>query len=234
MVVVAVPLLMRLGFWQLERGEQKQLLQQQYDAQSELAPVKLVDVAAEQLSAFRRVTVSGQFDNQHLILLDNRILRGTVGYEALVPFTTDSGLNLLVNRGWVAGFADRRQLPAVATLEGSVNLLAKIYVPLGEPVLLQSDQWSDQWPLVVQSIDLERLTDHLGVEFYPYTVRLEAGSVAALEVDWPAVNTRAEKHRGYAVQWFLMAAALFVFWLYSSIQRRDVAKLNNVNNPGSD
>ena len=168
----------------------------------------------------QRLSFAGYFDNQHLLLLDNRIKNGSVGYEVLAPFTTDQGASLLVNRGWIEGFADRRQLPVVPPVEEHVELIAKVYVPLGEPVLLQADQWSEQWPIVVQSVDIDRLAQRMDISFYPYLLRIEAAESGALLVDWPAVNTRAEKHWGYAVQWFLMAAALLVFWLYSSIKRR--------------
>lgn len=225
LVLIAVPLLMRLGFWQIERAEEKQKLQAQFDQQSSLPPIALaasIQAAADQglAQGNQRLSFAGYFDNQHLLLLDNRIKNGSVGYEVLAPFTTDQGASLLVNRGWIEGFADRRQLPVVPPVEEHVELIAKVYVPLGEPVLLQADQWSEQWPIVVQSVDIDRLAQRMDISFYPYLLRIEAAESGALLVDWPAVNTRAEKHWGYAVQWFLMAAALLVFWLYSSIKRR--------------
>lgn len=225
LVLIAVPLLMRLGFWQIERAEEKQKLQAQFDQQSSLPPIALaasIRAAADQglAQGNQRLRFAGYFDNQHMLLLDNRIKNGSVGYEVLAPFTTDQGASLLVNRGWIEGFADRRQLPVVPPVEEHVELIAKVYVPLGEPVLLQADQWSEQWPIVVQSVDIDRLAQRMDISFYPYLLRIEAAESGALLVDWPAVNTRAEKHWGYAVQWFLMAAALLVFWLYSSIKRR--------------
>ena len=224
-VLIAVPLLMRLGFWQIERAEEKQKLQAQFDQQSSLPPIALaasIQAAADQglAQGNQRLSFAGYFDNQHMLLLDNRIKNGSVGYEVLAPFTTDQGASLLVNRGWIEGFADRRQLPVVPPVEEHVELIAKVYVPLGQPVLLQADQWSEQWPIVVQSVDIDRLAQRMDISFYPYLLRIEAAEPGALLVDWPAVNTRAEKHWGYAVQWFLMAAALLVFWLYSSIKRR--------------
>lgn len=225
LVLIAVLLLMRLGFWQIERAEEKQKLQAQFDQQSSLPPIALaasIQAAADQglAQGNQRLSFAGYFDNQHMLLLDNRIKNGSVGYEVLAPFTTDQGASLLVNRGWIEGFADRRQLPVVPPVEEHVELIAKVYVPLGEPVLLQADQWSEQWPIVVQSVDIDRLAQRMDISFYPYLLRIEAAESGALLVDWPAVNTRAEKHWGYAVQWFLMAAALLVFWLYSSIKRR--------------
>ena len=220
-VLLALPLLLRLGFWQLERGEEKQQLQEQYAAQDQMLPVELIGQAPAEQSSYQRVYLIGQFDNQHNILLDNRIYAGVVGYELLTPFTTVDGLTVLVNRGWIAGFADRQQMPTLPAVKAKVRIIGKIHVPLGKPVTLADDQWSDQWPLVVQWEDIERIATALKTELYPYSIRLEPSASGALLVDWPAVNTQPEKHRGYAVQWFLMAAALFAFWLYSSIRPRN-------------
>jgi len=37
-----------------------------------------------------------------------------------------------------------------------------------------------------------------------------------VEAGWPVVNVSPAKHRGYAVQWFTMAAALIVFFVFRS------------------
>lgn len=223
LVALMVPVLLRLGFWQLERGEEKQLLQNQFERQSQLAPVALAALDFDAIAAsgqpnYQTVVFSGRFDNEKLVLLDNRIYEGAVGYHALMPFTTTDGQSLLVNRGWLAGNPDRRQLPALAPVDGEVELLGKLYIPLGEPVLLGTDSWAEGWPVVVQWENIEGLAERLALPLLPYSVRLEPGSVAALVSDWPAINTQPEKHRGYAVQWFLMAAAVTAFWLYSSIR----------------
>lgn len=192
-----------------------------------MLPVDLETQDASVQSSYQRVYLIGQFDNQHNVLLDNRIYGGVVGYEVLTPFVTESGLSVLVNRGWIAGFANRQQLPSVPVIEAKVRIIGKIHVPLGKPVTLADDQWSDQWPLVVQWEDISRIATALESELYPYSIRLEPSASGALLVDWPAVNVQPEKHWGYAVQWFLMAIALFAFWLYSSIRPRNKDAANH-------
>ena len=56
----------------------------------------------------------------------------------------------------------------------------------------------------------------LDTMLYPYSVRLDADSPGALTVDWPLVNMAPEKHRAYAVQWFCMALALLLIFLWRS------------------
>ena len=47
-------------------------------------------------------------------------------------------------------------------------------------------------------------------------MRLEADSPAALRTGWEIVTVSPEKHRGYAVQWFMMAAALVVLSAFAN------------------
>jgi cytochrome oxidase assembly protein ShyY1 len=48
---------------------------------------------------------------------------------------------------------------------------------------------------------------------FPYPVRIDADGPGALLVDWKVVNMSQHKHQGYAVQWFVMAAVLFIFYV---------------------
>jgi len=49
---------------------------------------------------------------------------------------------------------------------------------------------------------------------FPYPVRIDAGETGALYVDWKVVTTGPAKHIGYAVQWFLMSAALAILYVF--------------------
>ena len=73
--------------------------------------------------------------------------------------------------------------------------------------------------MLVQAVDIPALAVLLERELWPHTVRLSADSPAALDAEWPLINTRPEKHTAYAVQWFTMAAvlALFALWRNSNL-----------------
>jgi len=217
-VILVMPILIKLGFWQLERAEEKITLQARFAQQQMAPPVPLSTLAVSEKLAYKPVQIFAEIDNNSTILLDNRIFSGRVGYHVLSPALMQNGQTVLVNRGWIAGFLDRRRLPEVPPIYGQVRLLGNIYLPLGEAVTLAADQWSNQWPLVVQWVDIDRLALHLNKQLMPFTVRLQAGSEGALTVNWPTVNVKPEKHKGYALQWFTMAFALLLFWLYSSIR----------------
>ncbi|NNC55348.1 MAG: SURF1 family protein, partial [Pseudomonadales bacterium] len=206
-VLLLLPVLLKLGFWQLERADEKRLLLAQYEQQRTapaLAPAQLALLPAGQV-AFRKVRLSGNLWQEKSILLDNKILDGRVGYHLLQPFADISGTIFLLNRGWLAGTAERR-LPEIPRAGSPLDIVASVYVPLGEAVVLGQDDWASGWPLLVQAIDIERISARLFANnamqlaptIYPYVLRIESASPAALAVDWPPINTRPEKHTGYA------------------------------------
>ena len=203
-----LPVLISLGFWQLERAEDKRRLQNLYNQRALHKAVPIGDVQPAPDIAFTRVRLVGQFDNPHSLLLDNRIRRGRVGYEVVTPFVTREGQTVLVNRGWLVGNPDRRVLPEVDAVLGQRTIEGLVYVPPGQALVLAQTELASRWPLVVQQIDSQRIGQILGSPVFPYTVRIDPTAEGALYAQWPGINTRPERHTGYAVQWFSMAFVL--------------------------
>jgi len=221
-----MPLLLTLGLWQLDREQEKLELQALHESRIKAAPVPVaqLDWVLDDLS-FQPVVLTGQFDNDRYLLLDNRIHERQVGYEVLMPFTTKEGYHAIINRGWIAQGMTREQLPEVAPVAGEVTIAGSVYVPLSEPFLLSDVQEAQtaEWPKVVQKIDMAAWNDTLKLTLLPYTIRIDQNSTAALSADWPTVNMEPEKHRGYAVQWFSMAAALMLMYAYFGTRRISTA-----------
>ena len=220
LIILIIPLLLSLGFWQLDRAKEKELLQEHYQFKMQLQPRSIDEVSPSGQLSHTPVLVEGIFDNNRIILLDNRIINGKVGYEVILPVVTSKGMTVLVNRGWVLGSRKRDELPKFELINEKVILNGNIYVPLSKPVLLREDEWSDSWPLVVQWVDIERIERALQTQVFPYIVRLKPESAWALTTNWAPINTSSQKHLGYAFQWFLMAFALIIFWIYSSLEHK--------------
>ena len=214
---VFLPVLVMLGNWQLDREQEKLQLQSLYDRRQMDLPVSLaqIDWTMADLS-YQKVRISGHFDNQRYFLLDNRVQDGRVGYEVLMPFEAPNGERLIVNRGWIAQGDSRAQLPVLEPINDQLSVEGTLYVPLSEPYMLSDLQEANTgtWPQVVQKIDIPEWSDTLGVALRPYTVRLAQDSEGALLAKWQTVNMLPEKHKAYAVQWFTMAAALLLMYLY--------------------
>ncbi len=233
-----LPLLISLGVWQLDREQEKIAILSSYVEKEARLPVSLEqqwDVLKKDSNpAFTSVKLTGRFDNTRTLLLDNRIQNAKVGFELIQAFVlsnraAQTGENegkhqrqlVWVNRGWLQAPLYRTEVPELELLDEEISLTANIYVPLGDPVVLSEsvEQKLGAYQLV-QSIDMTKLAESTtNEEVFPYLLRLQALSTAALSVNWATVNSEPAKHRGYAVQWFTMAFALIVFYLIRSCSR---------------
>ncbi len=212
-VLVLVPLMVGLGFWQLSRGHEKQQMVDSYAERRAAEPVTSAQLDGMADPAFRRVHLRGQFDGAHSVLLDNRMRNGKAGVELLQPFHDQaSGLWLLLNRGWLP-WPDRRAPPVFDTPQQAVNLDAWVYVAPGETFQLQADPATAQWPRLLTALHPAALWAELERSGFAYELRAEAGP-GAYETTWPIVAMGPEKHLAYAVQWFAMALALLSLYLY--------------------
>jgi cytochrome oxidase assembly protein ShyY1 len=214
--LVMVSVMVNLGFWQLQREEEKAELSLAWEQRQAQPPAPLEELwhdGSDQL-AYRPVTVTGRYREGEYFLLDNRILKGKFGYEVLALMELeDSGDTVLVNRGWIAGDPARLSQPVIPEIAGLVTERGHVYVAPGEAYLLQEQQLAPGWPKLIQAVEMDKITAAAGVvRLFPHPVRLDAEAPGALAIDWKVVNVSPEKHRGYAVQWFTMAAVLTVFY----------------------
>ncbi|MDR2212348.1 MAG: SURF1 family protein [Pseudomonadales bacterium] len=223
--LLLLPLLLRLGFWQLAREQEKLALLAVYESRQQQAPAPLETLNPADDLQYRQVRLSGAPDNAHLFLLDNRLYQGRAGYEVLQALRADDGLLVFINRGWVSQGATRADLPEIAPLPARLQVQGSIYVPVGEPVLLSDELMSAGWPKVIEALQLEEMqrVAELDGTLFPYTLRLAEGAEGALIRAWPLINLSPAMHRGYAVQWFAMALALSLLYLYYSTRPQDGA-----------
>lgn len=213
LALLLFPCLIALGFWQLARAEEKRELLAAHQARQIAAPISLSELERYSNPAYVRVQLQGYFDARHSLLLDNRTRDGKVGVEVLQPFyDQNSGLWLLLNRGWLP-WPDRRIAPTFATPDTPLRLQASVYVPLGEAFQLQTAPPATGWPRVISEVKPDALWQQLGRGGLSYELRLEPGPASFLS-DWPVVAMRPDKHLGYAVQWFALAAALLGLFIY--------------------
>ena len=213
-----LPLLLGLGVWQLQRAEEKQLIVRGWELRQQQSPQPLPPSdAGEAALAYLRVELRGEFLPGKQFFLDNRMRRGRYGQEVVTPLRlAGNGRLVLVNRGWVAADPARLELPQVITPAGVQRLLGTVYVPLGTPYTLGAEIGSGPWPRQLLALDVEAMSAMLGESVYPYSVRLDADSTAALLAAWPLLNSSPEKHRAYALQWVSMALVLLCLYLLRS------------------
>ena len=115
-VCLMTPLLISLGYWQLDRAEEKRQILAEFVGNQQSAPAALVDLSGDTNLQYRAAQLSGKLDANRRLLLDNRVRNGRPGYEVFEVLTPITGSQkILVNRGWVQASLDRNQLPVDST-----------------------------------------------------------------------------------------------------------------------
>ena len=213
--VVLLPVLIGLGFWQLQRADEKNTIQQSLEQQQALPPIDLTQVDPTGNSLFRQVRFFGRPDKQHIWLVENQVYQGKIGFHLLFPVTLEDGRNVLVNAGWLAGGGQRGEIPSLPELPETALLTGQLRT-VSENRFLRGELLDVGWPKRILQVDIPAMEKSLGKSLLPWVVQLDAASPMAQTVYWPALNMSADKHIAYAVQWFLMAFVLVILWLYAN------------------
>jgi cytochrome oxidase assembly protein ShyY1 len=214
------PLLIRLGFWQLQRAEEKRTIQQLVEQQQELPPqpveIILTDVEDDSQVLYRHALNLGLFDQKHYWLIENRTLNGKNGFEVVTPFNLMSGHTILVNRGWVAGTGYRDQLPLINTPTEELIIKGQLVKPSVNQLLIGEVKPLGDWPRVILQMDVDVMEKELGRPLLPWILQVDAESAYAFQTNWTVMNASVSKHLGYAYQWFAMALTLLVLTIVAN------------------
>lgn len=229
LVVAGMALLVRLGFWQLDRLEQKRTFNammaerwraEPFDINTQSLPADLKELE------YRRVAAQGEFDYEHQILIANQVLQGgTAGFMVVTPLVLDDNRAVLVSRGWI---------PADS---GEAEQLAQLAEPAGVPVLGLARQSQGvrggavSTPVATPQAQWYRVDIPAIQGQMPY--QLEAAYLEMLPETgraYDALPMRAEpmaleegNHLSYAIQWFTFAAVLGFGYIMLVRQRTRLA-----------
>lgn len=221
--VLLLPLLLGLGAWQLQRGEQKAALQAQWEAQAALPPLHIGpgDQPDLHIAPGRHLLVRGDWDTRRQILLDNQVVGGQAGYQVYTPLHLADGHAVLVNRGWLPGGARRDVAPDVR-LAARAALVAGSAAPppSSGPLARQAlDTTLGDGLLRVQQLDIDDLSQRLGLTLEPWTLRLDPAAPDGYVRHWQTSGLGSERHLAYAVQWFLFAVLLVGLYVGLNLRR---------------
>lgn len=224
------PLLLTLGFWQLDRADQKQALFDDYIKTSSLMPADIKEVmnqvSPDENIVWRHGVLAGSYVGTKVMLLDNQVLSGTAGYHVYQAFQA-SGTDqwILINRGWVGAGSYRDTIPDIAGAEGPVDLTGAITDFPSAPGIVLEGQATGREEMTPRVVRLQMITQQsaeqiLGHTIFPYVFRLGADSPSGLVREWPQPGSGMERHLGYAFQWFSLAVVLLVIYISLNLRRR--------------
>jgi surfeit locus 1 family protein len=220
LVIAAVLVMVRLGFWQLDRLTQRRSFNERVTAQ---LAAELLELSPQNLDLdlynmeYREAEVSGKFDHQHQVVLRNQDWQGNLGVHILTPLMIEGEQKaILVDRGWVpyedfvagnlAQYDDPGSLQIMGTIRRSqskplIGGRADILPSPGEPAL---SAWN--W------INISNISRQIPYDLLPvYLVRMPDSTENQLPYRTQQELELTEgSHLGYAFQWFTFAAILAI------------------------
>jgi surfeit locus 1 family protein len=204
-------LLLRLGFWQLDRLAERREINARVQARVDAPPIALtgqpLDLAADE---FRPVRVRGAFDHGQEVVLRNQTLNGTPGSDILTPLRIDgTDQYVLINRGWTPLLQfDAEALKQFATtgpitIEGVVRRPSQATEGWGPQDRRADGGRLDTWFYV----DVARIDEQTSYALEPYFIEQRpTGEETAPPFPAISVDYRDEgSHLSYALQWFSFA-----------------------------
>lgn len=210
-----------LGEWQMDRRMEKldeiNTIVDNYD----IEPVSYADAGYlfndfNEQRKWTPITVAGEYLEQDTLVARNRPRAGVPGFEVLVPFVTDSGERLVVDRGWLPLGEDASAPDTIPSPpSGQVQLTVRT-VP-GEVSL---DRGAPEGQ--VASINLGSIDQQLD-----YEIATEAYGLMASETPAPAESPQQlpepqrdeGPHLSYSMQWFTFGVMSFVVWGWLAYQK---------------
>lgn len=210
--IVTTTILLSLGFWQLQRLDQKEGLLSAIQAGIDAAPIALPQ-AVDPSMKYQPVLVSGRTTGDEILVLSGTKELGG-GYNVISGFDTEDGRRILIDRGFVT--QDDRRTPRPAT---ELTVLGNLHWPqekgsaTPEPDLAAGIWFARDVPAMARALGTEPvLVVAAGVDG-------DAQGVMPIPI---SIDGVPNSHLSYAVQWFLFAAtcAGMTAWLIWRIRQR--------------
>jgi len=205
-----------LGVWQIERGQSKAGILNEFNDNLKKTPSNL-DVSSKK---WDRVFVKGTWVNSKQILIDNIINRGIAGYKVITPLNIEgSDKTILVDRGWIKQNKYREVLPDISIEEKSETVSGILELPeLG--LVLSNDLVTSEWPKISQSKNFEILAEQFDMNLFPMILLADPINQKSLEyIKITPTNMTPTKHYGYSAQWFLMFLVLCAMYIWYGLNK---------------
>jgi surfeit locus 1 family protein len=203
-----------LGMWQLRRAEEREAMAALEEASATKAPIVLggEKLQGAELLSLHPLVTRGEWRADKMVFLDNQIHKGRVGFHVVMPLRINgSDMYLLVDRGWTASTGNRSQLPEVATPRGTVEVNG-----IARQAGLRFKELDANFHegLIWENVTVDRFVAWSGLRLQPVILQQTDVVADGLIRDWPKAGSGSEKNRGYALQWFAMAALTIGLWGY--------------------
>lgn len=223
-VLALVVVMINLGFWQLDRLQQKQdrnaLITSRVDEPTaELAtltnPGDPLTVGAD--LQYRRAVAVGEFVAAGEVLVRNRTLNERPGYWVLTPLALEDGGWLMVNRGWIPLVEGEGLDQAPPAPVGEVQVTGVLRRTEEASGLETADPASGEL-VIFNRADLGRLQQQTDEPLIPAVLQIvpdDTRSTSQIDLPLPVPLPALDEgpHLSYAVQWFIFSTIGVVGYL---------------------
>ncbi|GGY90203.1 SURF1 family protein [Streptomyces nitrosporeus] len=221
LVLVLIPTMVELGFWQFHRHEHRVEQNALIEKNLEADPVPVSRLTSPghtvpRSDYWRTVTATGTFDTDHEVVVRRRTSRDDrIGVLVLTPLDLKGGGTVLVNRGWIPAAATQEAYPEVpAPPAGEVTVSGRLKADetTGASGIKDLQGLPDRQVMLINSAQQAHLLGRpvLGGYLELTGPVPEGGSPETIAApDDGSIGP----HMAYAVQWWLFAAAVPVGWV---------------------
>lgn len=212
LAIVVIAGFCRLGFWQLDRAEQKREISAAVDKQGFIELKQGQALPAN----WTKIRLAGEYSNQHW-LLDNQLNNGKAGFEVLSLFQLMDGRKIIVNRGWVSQLnnVDAAISKTKQSILGVVAPHRAAGMRMGEVIVATRQNGLK----VVNYPTAKDFSEWLDAEVLDASIWLDKNQPNGFVRNWQPPEKSAEKHLAYAVQWFALALTVLIVFLILSLRR---------------
>lgn len=140
-----------------------------------------------------------------------------------MPFRiADSTTHVLVERGWIGlNMANRATMLPYQTPAGEVEISGTVRRHAGR--VMQLGRAAELKPgALLQNLDIDDFAKASGLAMQPVLIE-QATTLAVVQDglvrDWPKPSSGIDMHRGYAFQWYALAAMAFLFFVATGFRR---------------
>ncbi len=231
-VLVAMAVMIRLGFWQLDRLAQRRASNAALIHQLALPPLSLVGgtlpvelAAGSDLTALknRATSVRGTYDFSHQVVLKLQSWEGQPGVHLITPLLIEGNSQaVLVDRGWVpyseTAPDHQRQFdePGSVTVTGRIELSQPLPAAAAQPGSPQTEWYR---------LDIAAIQAQVPYPLLPVYIQqspLPGGNAKLPYRVEPVYDLSDGPHLSYAIQWYSFAVILgcvYVYYVYKNAAR---------------
>ena len=165
LIIATLALLISLGFWQLDRADEKRAIEDQI-ASANSGDVELVtSVEFLKDKEYYHVRLQGVYIEDKQFIYDNQIVDQISGYYVLTPFVLRGASNaILINRGFIPWNGRRDKLADIDIGEKLTEVKVQISIPI-KRMELKVNETVGGFPVLIQALDLDEMSTIASLDF---------------------------------------------------------------------